>query len=468
MDYIDDPHSPSFLQDFSDNTFLKTFDRSPNPFHLPDESQILGFKEFERNKISIRRKEIRSMSLIQRADIQKPAIPPCLLNKSVLATKHHPISQSALSTSKVLRDKRENEHQKSMRISDFIQNKREIYILQLLIDKKKEEIQKIYNRMDQAEKDLIKRDEDIDISSEEVKLKNTESEANLARAKHKMEEKARRKVELQRELKQVTLNVNMINSEIYKNEEQLESFREYNDFLQKLTPEGENTLDHFNDPSVLLNEFEEIKEFNLLLIQDCQYYEQIYNRGIKNVNKKKEITDGYIQSVQDQIDSLEVVTPSTNENDTELNQKDFDIKNDEYIRLAKLIERTYINCFGQTADVPPVGMLERIENQLEDFYKRIDLVDPHFAHSRQALKDKQRRDKLRREKQERQAAEQRLKMEQAIERANKPIKKKSGRPLMERTTIKKNEKKTDYKLLREMKEKQRFDGLLYGNAFEEY
>lgn len=463
----EDNISPEVLQEYADNTFSKTYNNSKNPFKLPIQCEIFGFKEFEKKRIQNERESIRRMSLIQRADLQKPKIPTCILSSSLISKtasrKVQPLS--SLSTSTILRQKREEDQQKSIRVTEFIHQKREIYIIQLLIDKKKEEIKQIYDNIETSEKNLIQRNEKIESDSEKIKLANTHTEMRLARAKRHLEDEITKKVDLQRKLRNVTNNVFTMNSEISKNEDQLQSFRSYEDFLKMMTPDGEEIFDYFNNPEVLLRELSIIEQDNLNLIQSCQYFDSVLEKGATVIKKKDDETISHIDNIKGQIDRLPIIEELP-EDISLLYTQAFDEKDQEVHYWADLVEKIYINCFGATADVTPIVMLQRINNKLEDFYRLIELVDPDFVQSRQAIKDKQRRETQRKEKQEKQEAEIKIKMEQALARANRPIKKKNGRPVYGRTYLRKNEKKADLKLLRELKEKKATEKLLYGDPFE--
>lgn len=460
-----DSVSPEVLQQYAENAFSKTYIRSKNPFQLPCECEIFGYKEFEKKRIQNERESIRRMSLIQRADLQKPKVPTCILS-STLITSRNMQSKSSLSTTTILQQKRESDQQRSMRVTEFIQQKREIYIIQLLIDKKNQEIKQIYNRMETSEKNLIQREQQIEVDTEKIKLANTHNEMKLARAKRHMEDEISKKVELQRKLRNVTNNVFMLNSEISKNEDMLQSYQSYEEFLQKLTPEDEKIFEYFNSPEVLIKELHTIERDNLTLIQNCQHFESLVEKGVSSLKKKDDEALERINEIKNQLDNLEVVDTFPDELYPAA-AKSFDVKSQEIKNLSEIIERIYINCFGATADVTPVVMLQRINIKLEDFYDKMDLIDPDYALNKQAIKDKQRREQQRREKQEKQEAEQKIKMELTLARANRPIKKKNGRPLYGRGVIKKNEKKTDLKMLRELKEKKETEKLLYGEKSDE-
>ncbi|OHT13305.1 hypothetical protein TRFO_16638 [Tritrichomonas foetus] len=458
--------SPEMLQQYTDNTFSKTYvTDTKNPFYLPNECEVFGFKEFEKKRIRNEKDSIRRMSLIQRADLQKPKIPPCLTRSSALAQSGKSLIFTQRSHTTMATESSGSSKERYIRIADFIHNKREIYIIQLLIDKKNAEIEKINARIENAERELVERDEQIEVNSGKIKLANARNEARLARARRNMETAIHNKVELQRKFKTITSNVAICQSEIYKNEDLLESYHKYEDFLKRITPDDQQVFEHFTSPDILINELSSIEEGNLNLIQDCQYYEGLVEKGLIQIKSDANQTTDLIGDIKQQLDKLPTIEPLPSDLGPSY-YHNFDTKDQELLNLSQLVVDTYIKCFKSDADVTPVVMLERINERLEMYYKKMELIDPVFANNKQMIRDKQRRERQRKEKQERHELEIQMKLEQAMERASKPVKKKNGRPLVPRATLKKHGNQQDLKLLAQLREQQQTEELLYGSPYD--
>lgn len=437
--------------------------RSPNPFKLPSRIDSFGFKEQNKKQLHEEREKMRKMTLLQRTEALKPSIPPCITptrSNSVMSRNRDYMSTSNASSSSHLFDK----HQ---RTTEFIQQKREIYIMQMVIDKKNDEIKRIENEIKRSEIELVKREQNILQETQDVKLLTTKCEIKLARARKKAEDATRRRVELIKQVKQVSNSIAMMNSKIYKNEDLLEAYNRYNDFLRNLTPDNKDTFEYFNDPSVLAEDIEDSQRRNLFMIQACRYFSDHLNSGTSALQNELEVTDDTIEKLNKEIEiNNNNLISETFIDSTEENKKRSDTVEGELERLIAHIRLTYNNCLQKEFNHNPIAMLEEIEANLHDLQTKLTLVDPSFINEKQIIKDKERREKQRSEKQELLEIEQAKKMKQTLERANKPIKKKTGRPIYERTKLIKHEKKNDLLLLRQREEQQKLEKLLYGSPYE--
>jgi hypothetical protein len=106
-------------------------------------------------------------------------------------------------------------------------------------------------------------------------------------------------------------------------------------------------------------------------------------------------------------------------------------------------------------------MLEQIENQLEAYYKIEDTISPDFLAEKRAGFLKRRREEQRKLTQERQEQEKRRKTEQAMARARMPIKRRTGRPVIQRARLIKRERNENERLMLLRREQQRIDYLLF-------
>ena len=93
--------------------------------------------------------------------------------------------------------------------------------------------------------------------------------------------------------------------------------------------------------------------------------------------------------------------------------------------FAKLVNNLHIRCYKKESNISTMGILEKIENDLEDMYKTIDMIDSKFVSEKQSNIDKRRREQQRKDKLEKQALEQKMKTDQALKRATQPIKKQT-------------------------------------------
>ena len=110
-------------------------------------------------------------------------------------------------------------------------------------------------------------------------------------------------------------------------------------------------------------------------------------------------------------------------------------------------------------------MLQNIENSLETMYKKLKTISPAFISEKQSKFDAMRRNNKRKQKQIQEIEEQRIRMENIIERSKRSMPKKSSRPLVQRITPCRVKKVDDSKQNAIRKEQERLEQLLYGDLF---
>ncbi|OHT05046.1 hypothetical protein TRFO_06029 [Tritrichomonas foetus] len=340
-------------------------------------------------------------------------------------------------------------------MSEFIQQKREVFLFQLFINRKKSEISRFAREETTQEKKL--KEEEIKISEEieMYKRSTVQLEAALARSRHQAEIAAQMHSTLIKNLHHSETNISLIKSDISKNEDLLETYRPYLNFLLKFIPDDMTVFQFFKDPSTLIEELHRIENENLLLIKYCQHFEQVFSNGVANIDQKLIEALKEEEKVIKNIQSIETVDDYSGE--LSKRQKETqEEKEDQLKHLSGLIRKTYIKCFGVDADIGPLPMLEKIENQFENMFAKIKMVDPEFLAMKKAIKDAQRREKQRKERNEKREMEQQRKIENAIERAKRPIPRKTGRPMNSRllpiTIIKPDDEAIKMKKYAEMKE----------------
>ena len=329
-----------------------------------------------------------------------------------------------------------------------------------MIDRKNQEIQRINNEIQSKENEFNVLENEMFELAQKYKILTGRVEDELMKGRKQMEQTISERVTLQKRLKRQNINIEIIKSELSKNEDLLEHYKEYGEFISKFSKE--NLLD---DPDNLLKEFTAIEKENLFLIQECEAFQNEINRSTEEPEKL----------LRAATDALERVTEMMNNSQEDKLLKDLKETYEGYSKpvsteaidneiqyLSKLVQQTYINCFGQDADLTALGRLERIENKLEEFYKDMNIVDPDFIHMKQSKFDKDRREEMRVALQKEKEQIQQEKKDQAYARATKPIKKKMGRPLMERSLPYHFERPNDEKIRKMLAEQKAQEEFLFG------
>lgn len=423
-----------------------------NPFKMTQPSEMFGYKEAKVLREREARSSLLSMSLVQRTNLLQPKIPPCKSQQTTISrSTNHSSNVSTMS-------RREGKEARSQRITEFIQSKREVYMTQLLIDMKTQEINRLKKEESDNEKEFADDESEISKTGEKYKYLTTKIEEELGKARKAAELATLEHVTLQQKQKRQKLANDIMRSEISKNEETLEYYKTYQEFIDKFNDE------HLMDsPDNLINEFTQIENENLFLIRECDYFQ-------KAINGTKIPTENIIKEVNSSLAQLEeIVSKRDLTSQSKVTPKP-EISEENTVaeikRLAELIHKTFYNCFKIDSDIPPIAKLEKIENTMEDMYKALELVSPKFIAEKQAKFDKDRRELMRIEQQKEKERIQQEKKEQALERANKPIKRNTGRHLMERSLPLHYQKTNNEALLRQIAEQQAMEKFLFGPALE--
>lgn len=426
--------------------------QAKNPFDLPPDSELLQMRDEENRKAKERHQKLIKRSIINRSS----------------TSLAHSNNQSRYGCRSNL-DNREYgmgisppaaEHQQRQQMGEFVDQKREIFLVQLLIDRKNKEIQRIQNLRKTEKKNIAEEEAKIAEVSNQYKMTTNQIDAELNREKKSMDQAIKNRTMVQKKLKQKTLYVDAITAENSRNLETRAAYQNYYKFLSHMTPPDMKMFEFFSSPQVLLDEIEKVENENLFLIQHCHellYEQETVTSAVKadiksTVAESDELMDaiGKLSTVEQLSFACDHSSPENEALEKEIN------------KLAKIVTQTYEECFNESADVNTLTRLERIENEFEKMYREMETIDADFIKTKQTEKDKKRREEQRKAKAEEQQKEQARKHKQALLRAQMPIKRKTGRPVHERTLpIKLNRNTIDEK--QKLIEEQAQDIFLYGD-----
>ena len=434
-----------------------------NPFVMPEGSDRFQYREEENQRQKAELASIHRMSLVQRTDMMTPRIPP-LVSKATMKV-HEPGSTRGTVAPRTREVKpvppEAPNTAKNMRMTEFVAQKREIFLVQLLIERKTREMTRLETEMRAEERSLLETENALSEASNQYKMATAQAEAALTRARKSLEAATRNRVELQREYKLVQQSSSIMHSEISKNRDTLEAYRKYHEFLVNITPQGRTMEDFYKSPKLLEEEMDNLEKENLFLIEQ---YENAQTELAKGENVESEMlseTNEELKKVQERLARVPKVEDMP-EIPEEVDRETSAAVDKELDDINGLVKQTYLNCFHAEANISAMMMLERLESALEDMYVKMEYVNPAFAAEKQAKKDYLRAEQRRAQENQRREAEQRLKIEHALERATRPIKKRTGRPMMRRMLPIKIEEQDDEQLRAQLREQERIETLLYG------
>ena len=432
--------------------------RRPNPFRIrPEQLEFdASARELERKRQE--RVDYLQMPLIDRQSMLTPMVSFREIRERT------PRSSRPMTTStrpQTTRDFGKTPRQRRQKVTDRVAETREIYMISLILNKKKKQQRLINETIETEQANMDKLDNDIYEQSHRCTQETDRIEMEMQKARKAAEVATAERVELEKQIRMKESKIGLTEYDIHKNEELLEQYSEYHKFLSAVCPEDRTFEDFSKDPNELIQLLTSIENENKFIMEHCDAIEDVETRSNIKMSAQMQQAQESLDQITDKLNSVEV--PEIIEApDEESNQMKKDIDSElEY--LSNIVLDLFTDCFHVKAILTPVEMLERIEKALEEFYSESERLNQRFLIEKQTEIDEARTEALRNQiKQER---ERMLleKKEQALARATRPVKKRVGRKLMERHMPVRAHKKTDEELLLRLKEKERLEKLLYGD-----
>jgi len=208
---------------------------------------------------------------------------------------------------------------------------------------------------------------------------------------------------------------------------------------------------YFQRPTQLLDIFAQLEEQNLFLIQNCQETEEALEELKNKYRETKSRMDVETDGLKSQIDTLknsikteEEKSKALRERTNQNTQGTLGGKGTTLDVLSHKVTEVYVRCgFEADASVSSLQMLTNIEAKLEEYLAAIDLMPEDFVEVAEKQKEKERRHRAREEKIEQQRREQERRVQRSLERAQAPVHKKQGKPLMFRSAPPQTKKQDD-------------------------
>jgi hypothetical protein len=133
----------------------------------------------------------------------------------------------------IQKEKQEKEH-----LSQFIEKKKQMFLLTMSLDTKKQEIKKLERKAEEREKKLQAEEQALKRDALRFDLFLTNNDIQAVQAISKAEEETKSKQSKQMEIKKLNGRLNAVKNDIQKLKEQLMKCNTYKKFLDDLTPES--------------------------------------------------------------------------------------------------------------------------------------------------------------------------------------------------------------------------------------
>eukprot|EP00191_Tetraselmis_sp_GSL018_P005466 CAMPEP_0177599912 /NCGR_PEP_ID=MMETSP0419_2-20121207/13290_1 /TAXON_ID=582737 /ORGANISM="Tetraselmis sp., Strain GSL018" /LENGTH=595 /DNA_ID=CAMNT_0019092765 /DNA_START=281 /DNA_END=2069 /DNA_ORIENTATION=+ len=203
-----------------------------NPFVLPPEEEVFRMREVEKQRKAEERERLRHMSVADKTTFSSRSASKAprrvAEGRRALPPKGDTAAQQAMPS-----DHRRKEKEV---MADFIQKKREIFLVQMSLDTKRAEIRKLEERAVQRE-DALKKSERM-LEDDALRFEGflKENDQKVQEAIKSAEVATKAKQDKMQEIKRLNAAIAAIRSELSKYEEQLEDCKKYKDFLNGITP----------------------------------------------------------------------------------------------------------------------------------------------------------------------------------------------------------------------------------------
>jgi hypothetical protein len=213
-------------------------DGEDNPFRLPPDDQIFLIREEERRKRADERERVKHLRVWDKHTASTRVLKGRVLresfdDQSIAATVTSKQKMRRSRSDTMVRDTRREQEN----ILDFVEKKREMFLVQMSLDVKNAEIMKLDEKAKQKDEALKKSQQmlDEDVARFDAFLQNNDQKAH--KAMKDAEEETKKKQDRLQRIKQLKSQLSAVQSEIAKHREQKEECMKFKAFLDKLTPQ---------------------------------------------------------------------------------------------------------------------------------------------------------------------------------------------------------------------------------------
>lgn len=208
-----------------------------NPFRLPPDDQIFLIREQEQKKKQQERERVKTLAVWQKTTASSrvnrgrrvdDGVDDALLMEQA-AAKTRSMRAESVGVGRNTRREKEN-------VSDFVQKKREMFLVQMSLDVKKAEILKLKEKAKQKNEALNKSEQmlDEDVTRFDAFLHSKDQKAH--KAMKDAEDMTKMKSDRQQRIKHLRSQLSAIQSETAKHREAKDECVKFKEFLVKLTP----------------------------------------------------------------------------------------------------------------------------------------------------------------------------------------------------------------------------------------
>lgn len=208
--------------------------QSENPFKLPGDDQIFRMREDERRSKEHGRSNTGTMKIWEKTKTEvgstSERLRDILGDQQVL--KVSDVKNATQDQGKINIPRR----QEKENTQDFVAKKREMFLVQMSLNTKREEIRKLEEEAQMKEEALQRSEQMLEEDAMRFDAFLKENDKKAHDAIKRAEEETKKKQEKTQEIKRLTQQIQALSSEMSKHREALEDCMRYKNFLDMLTP----------------------------------------------------------------------------------------------------------------------------------------------------------------------------------------------------------------------------------------
>lgn len=205
---------------------LNSTNKSSNPFRIPADEEVFMLRDEERRRRKEEREKLSKLPIHEKTTwTTRLKVQRFHDDRSMSRYK----SYESYTPSIPIYKEKEN-------MADFIEKKRQMFLLQMSLDTKKLEIEKLEAKAQEREKKLEEEERALNQRIKTFDEFLTLNDMKAMEAVNNAEEEMKQKTIKQNEIKKLMVKISNINNEIAKLDDQLEKCKRYKEFLDSLSP----------------------------------------------------------------------------------------------------------------------------------------------------------------------------------------------------------------------------------------
>eukprot|EP00775_Hariotina_reticulata_P009162 gene9162-9328_t len=346
-------------------------------------------------------------------------------------------------------------------LKNFLAKKRETFLMQMSLDTKRAEIQKLEERARQRDEALKKSEAMLEEDGLRFDAFLKDNDEKVQEAIKRADVEAKAKQDKVFEIKRLNAAITSLKSELNKQEEALEDCRRYKDFLNSVTPkewfvaqaakeqvhlwqrreaaaaarakaeadynsartqqEAERAERSMKEAAAALKVYADLEESNLFLIQNCQEAEE----QLEEIKGQYHAAEQALSTEVEGLKVWEAAEAAAFHDNPAVMLGTVDV-------VARNVPKTLCG-FDADASLSTLSMLTSIEVRLEEALAAVGTLPAEVVADAEKGRERERRQVAREEKLAAAQAEHELRVQRALERAAAPIFKKTGKPVMFRS-----------------------------------